>query len=451
VGFAGHTPMFYSKLLVTVNGLVIAIAYFAALAWGGNEHWALALISMAALSALTIRIIAEAGHQFAKIKWEWCYLPAILFLAYALLGIIIRNPDPASKGLWFLGSVESYSTTVYFLLFLSCAAILFLTVSGFQTRRQVKVLVVCILVLGTFQAVYGLIQYLGDYDFIWQFKRGNYFPLASGTFINRNHYALLVNLCLCTGIGFLHYQGHRLLAGFRFSWRDALSAPGSAKLLWLLFWLILMGTGVIFSMSRMGILAMMAGLSAMLLASMATISGRKATLIGLLVIIAIVGLAAYIGVDEILARYEGLSTEQKASQNRLTLWRDGWEMTEKHLLFGQGLGTFQWTFPAYETADLDRPARYAHNDYLQMLAEMGVVGLGLLLWFFAAVWRAAVQNLRHDEDPLVKGIGLGTIGALTVLGLQEITDFGLYIPGVAVTAALIVGLNLRARMPTLTK
>jgi hypothetical protein len=67
--------MFYSKLLVTVNGLVIAIAYFAALAWGGNEHWAIALISMAALSALTIRIIAEAGHQFAKIKWEWCYLP----------------------------------------------------------------------------------------------------------------------------------------------------------------------------------------------------------------------------------------------------------------------------------------------------------------------------------------------------------------------------------------
>jgi O-antigen ligase len=119
-------------------------------------------------------------------------------------------------------------------------------------------------------------------------------------------------------------------------------------------------------------------------------------------------------------------------------------MIQKQPLLGQGLGTFQWTFPAYESVQADIPAKYAHSDYVQALAEVGIVGLLLLLWAFGAAWRTAIRNLFHADDPLVRGIGLGTIGALTAIALQEITDFGLYMPGVAVLAAVIVGLNLRA-------
>lgn len=57
----------------------------------------------------------------------------------------------------------------------------------------------------------------------------------------------------------------------------------------------------------------------------------------------------------------------------------------------------------------------------------------------------AYQNLKNAGDPLIRGVGLGTIGILTAVAVQEITDFGLYIPGVAVLVALLVGLNLRAR------
>jgi O-antigen ligase len=129
------------------------------------------------------------------------------------------------------------------------------------------------------------------------------------------------------------------------------------------------------------------------------------------------------------------------------MWQDAWKMIQKQPVFGQGLGTFRWTYPAYESTEPDTPADYAHSDYIQVLAETGVVGLCLLLWAFGAAWRVAIKNLRHAQDPLVRGIGLGTIGALTAIALQEITDFGLYMPGVAVTAAVLVGLNLRARGP----
>jgi O-antigen ligase len=426
-------------LISIADVFVLAAGYFAVLAWGGNELWAIALIAIVALGAFGVRLLAEFTRERIHLRWNWIYAPLLLFLALNLVAIVGGRAGISS------GSVEAHTTTTYLLLALSCAAIVFLAGDGLKSRSHVKWFVIGIIALGAFEAVYGLIQYLGDYDYIWQYKRGISTPQASGTLINRNHYALLLNICICTGIGYLYYNAHRLVEGFRFSWRAALSSPGSPKLLWMLFWMILMGVSVIFSMSRMGIAAMAAGLGAILIASSAVRAGSKAATVGLLLMIAVLGFAVYIGVDAVLVRYESLALEPSADQDRVALWRDAWKMVQENPWFGQGLGTFQWTYPAYETVNPDKPARYAHNDYLQILIETGIVGLGLLLWFFVAVWRVAIRNLKNDRDPLVRGIGLGTIGALTAIALQEITDFGLYIPGVAVVAALIVGLNLRAQ------
>ncbi|MBN1567885.1 MAG: O-antigen ligase family protein [Acidobacteria bacterium] len=206
-----------------------------------------------------------------------------------------------------------------------------------------------------------------------------------------------------------------------------------------------MGLAIFFSMSRMGIAALVGSIGIIVICVKAAGSGRRIATMGILFVLVIFAAAAYVGIDEIVARYEDLSQEREANSDRVAMWRDAWKMIRENAWFGQGLGMFQWTYQAYETVNPDKPARYAHNDYLQILIETGIVGLGLLLWFFVAVWRVAVKNLRDSHDPLVKGIGLATIGALTAIALQEITDFGLYIPGVAVVASLIVGLNLRAR------
>jgi O-antigen ligase len=229
------------------------------------------------------------------------------------------------------------------------------------------------------------------------------------------------------------------------SLRLILGAPHTGVLAWTVFWIALMGTAVVFSMSRMGIAALFCSVSAMTIMAKAAQSRMRATVIILILVFAILGMAVYVGVDEIFARFENLSESRESDVGRIALWQDAWKMIQAQPWYGTGLGTFQWTYPAYETVDPDTPARYAHNDYLQILAETGPIGLALMLWFFVALWQTAVKNLRDDKDPLVKGIGLGSIGVLSALALQEITDFGLYIPGVAVLAALLAGLNLRAR------
>lgn len=358
--------------------------------------------------------------------------PLILFLAYVFLQ-------------WRFCSVEPRSTGLYLILAFACVAVVFLGAYGSGSRAGARSLVIAILVLGAFEAVYGLIQYLGGYEYIWNYRRTSGLGVATGTLINRNHYALLMNMCIATAIGYLYYRTERLLQGEKFSFRDFIQLPGSGNLLWILLWIMIMGLALVFSMSRMGIAALFGSAAGMILATKAAFSKKRVRVIALMMVLGIVGLAVYTGVDEVLARFEETSGQWQSERDRLALWRDAWPLVEQRPFLGSGLGTFQWTYPSYESVQPDIPARYAHNDYLQALSELGIIGLCLVVWVYGAIWRIAYRNFRNSPDPLVRGIGLGSMGALGAIALQEITDFGLYIPGVSLTAALLVGLNLRLR------
>jgi O-antigen ligase len=427
--------------MAIIEFMMVGIVFFAAFAWGANAAWAMGFTAMITLTLATIWLIASIWRHKFRMYCASVFIPLFLFLVYVgcqwMIGASSRAGIP--------NTVDRHSTMVYFLLTLSYVAIIFVVGNGARSRSYLKWLVVSVVVLGAVESIYGLIQYLGNYNYIWLVQRTTFENTATGTLINRNHYALLMNVCICVSLGYLYYRTMRVARGTGLSLRRLLSAPGFAKIAWLVIWIVLMAIALIFSTSRMGIAAMILSMGAMLVAARAaTRHKRRATAVAVMLILAILGLAIYIGVDTLFERYENISRERSADTDRIALWRDAWKLVAKYPLFGQGLGTFRWTYPAYESVQPDIPAQYAHNDYLQAVAEVGVTGLILLLWAYGAVWRTAIRNLRDSADPLVRGIGIAAIGALTAIALQEITDFGLYIPGVAAAAAFLVGLNIRA-------
>jgi len=403
---------------------VVGLMFFAPLAWGSNENWAMGLISAGGIGLLALRLMVDAWKREVRIPRAWIYAPLLLFLAFSALQ----------------HSVENNSTTKYLLLAASYVSIVLLVHMGFRSRFEVKLLIISIFILGVFEGLYGLVQYFGQSDYIWDFRKTAILGVASGTLINRNHYALLMNLCICAGFGFLFYISLQLLRGQPLSLRMLLTDRGIDKLGWIFLLLTMMGLALIFSMSRMGIAAMFFSLGTMMVAGQAA-RRKRASALALALFVATCGIAAYAGLDLVLARFERTNLDT----DRLPLWEDAWKMIRQHPVTGQGLGTFQWTYPAYETVDPDSPALYAHNDYLQALAEVGIIGLVLLLAALVLAYRTALGNLFRSEDSLARGIGMGTLGALTAIALQETTDFGLYIPGVAILAAVLVGLNLRAK------
>jgi O-antigen ligase len=428
---------------------VIAILYFAALAFGSRDAWAMALITLATIVVLGVRLFYDSWQDKVKFVRFWEFIPFVLLLIYVglqrLHTIAGLQSGPASRP----HTLASYSTTLYLGLAFSYVCIMLLTANGFRSRTRMKLLVFCILLLGAFEAVYGLFQYLGDYDLIWGVSIFSHSGVAHGTIANRNHYALLLNISICCGVGFLYYRSVSLLRGQNLTIRQVIGAPGSAKLVWIFLWLALIGLALIFSMSRMGILAMLGGIGTMVIAGKLSEMTKRSSTLGIFLLFAIIGLALYTGLDAVMARYETMTQSGYFEKDRGPIWRDTWTMVQGHLVFGQGLGAFQWIFPAYEQMEPDVPAKWAHNDYLQALAEVGIVGLLLLAWAFVACWRTAVRNLVRSDDPLVRGIGLATLGALVATALQEITDYSLCTPGVAVLLAILVGLNFRASIARL--
>jgi O-antigen ligase len=422
----------------------IGIFLFAALSWGANEPWAMALISFAAILLFAVKLICDVLHGEIPLVRLWSFFPLILFIIYGVFQSLNPIPTLGAKTSLIPYTIEQYSTIHYLILAISYLCLILLVASGFKSRTSIKMLMYSVIILGIFEALYGLVQYLGDYRLIWNYPVTG--AIAQGTLINRNHYALLLNLCICCGIGFLYYRSIQILKGQDLTLRRILSLPGSAQLAWFLIWPTLMGIALVFSMSRMGILALFGSVAVMIIVGKSTTGTRRTAVIGITLISLILGLAVYAGIDAVLARYESMTQAIALEQDRIPIWRDSWRMIKEHLISGQGLGTFQWAFPAYETLEPDIPAKYAHNDYLQALAEVGIIGLLLLIWTFVIFWRTAVRNLKKSRDPLARAIGLTLIGALTATALQEITDFSLYIPATATLFSVLAGLNFRAEI-----
>ena len=422
--------------------LVVAILLFAPLAWGSNEPWAMAVIAGASLVGLAGRLLWDCWHQGISLHNRHVLIPMAAFLGFVGLQYFSQRSALGAPTAGIPHTVDPNSTLTYFLLTLGYFALVVLVSHSFRSRAQVKRLVLVVMALGVFQAVYGLVQYLGGVNYIWSYPVTS--EMARGTFINRNHYALFLNLTLCSGIGYLFYRSLRLLFGEDLTVRRVIAAPRSAKLAWILLWLAIIGLALIMSMSRMGIVAMFGAIGMIATAGKSSEKGKRIAVLGFLLLFAIVGLALYAGIDAVLERYEKIPEAVYLERDRIPLWRDAWQLIQQSPIVGQGLGTFQWTFQAFEKQEPDIPAIYTHSDYLQALAEVGWAGVLLIAWAFVACWRSAAHNYVRAEDPMVRGIGLATMGMLTATALQEITDFSLYIPGVAVLFAVLIGLNLRA-------
>jgi O-antigen ligase len=421
--------------------LIAGIVLFAIMARGANRPWAIALFSALAILTLAGVLIRDIWRGRLRLRTGWVFLPLLAFLALIGAQYSRSHTDLDSPPGFLPYTVEPYATALYILVALGCFAVFFCVVHGFRSRNHVSRLVIAIIVLGVFEALYGLVQWLGGFHYIWGTPAGDNF--AHGTMPNHNHYALLLNIAISVGVGCLYRRTIEVLRGQKVTLRAILAMPDSPKLVWILVWLAIMGLGVFASASRTGIVAMFLCIGFMMVAVWLAEGKKHAAAPVLSVALAIAGLGLYAGIDAVLERYAELAQPGHLETSRLSIWRDAWPMIWETPWFGKGLGSFQWTFRAYETLEPDIPAVYAHNDYLQIVAETGIAGLCLVIWAFAACWRTAKRNLLNP-DPMVRGIGLALIGALSAAAIQEITDFSLYIPGIAALFFLLIGLNERA-------
>ena len=285
---------------------------------------------------------------------------------------------------------------------------------------------------GAFQALYGILVLASGYDRIWGVPKTAYLESATGTFINRNHYAAYLALALASGAGLLLSR----LAGDprRNAGRPGLarwSEGPAARTILVAVAVALVAAGLLVSFSRAGITVGLLALSATLLASdVPRRRGARLALLASTLTIAAVPLLS-LGAGPLAARFASAERDFFGSGGRATVWSDTVRLAAAHPVIGSGLGTFAEAYPPFRSPEVRAHYTHAHNDWLQAVAEGGLVGSLLLLAIVAPVARRWPEAVVGRGGPLVAGFASG----LAAFAAHAILDFPARIP--AVTAAAL--------------
>jgi O-antigen ligase len=110
---------------------------------------------------------------------------------------------------------------------------------------------------------------------------------------------------------------------------------------------------------------------------------------------------------------------------------------------GVGLGAFQTAFPIYSRSDGSLLVSQAHNDYLQVVADAGLVGGALAVWFIVVVIVSIARGLR-SRDAMTRGLALGAGTGIVAMMVHSAFDFNLQIPSNALMFLMLVVIADRA-------
>ena len=321
-------------------------------------------------------------------------------------------------------------------------------------KRFVRFLLLGVLVSGLLVASVGVLQqFTWNGKILWFFipydwptaQLGVQPPRASGPFINPDHFANYLGLLAplaCVGVfapGMLvstaHRKAFRVFCGVT---------------------LCLLGMGILLSLSRSVWLATslsLGGVVWMLLSppgkqSPLLLKGagkvmRLAVLGGVLFVVLLLFLVGPAGRNQIDVRLEETVSQGGGLEERVWVWKDVVRMIQDFPLVGVGLGGWSEVFPRYQPPPwTPHFYREAHNDYLELGAETGILGVGLLLWFFYQVGRHIFRSwpgLSGYVFPIV----IGTLAGLGVMAFHSGVDFSLQIPANAVLFTILLAVTLR--------
>jgi len=269
----------------------------------------------------------------------------------------------------FTISMDHYQTVSHFLLLITYLAAFFLTLFLCRDYNAKKRLVFALVSLGAFEALYGLIQYLTGWQQIFTYTKKYYLEEATGTYINRNHFAGFLEMIIPLAVALaLRYADLLFKAAPRgmTAHRKVVSRAEFSSLVFWLFLAILLFAALFLSRSRMGIFSALVSLVALLvLAGTASSRTRTKMTIVALFFLGVVGLLVWIGTDPVMSRFETLGQEYSLSgQNRISIWRDTLGLIRHHPFVGTGLGSFSVVYPSVQTTFLTLLVEHAHCDYL---------------------------------------------------------------------------------------
>ncbi len=321
----------------------------------------------------------------------------------------------------------------------------FLIIKTVTTRKQIRRIYILLIGMGFFEAFYGIFQLYRDKPQILFYEKIFNLDKVTGTFINQNHLAGYLEMIIPLALGLI-IANIDLVSFAGKSIRDKfihITEKGFVANLILLIAVFVMMIGVSLSRSRSGFFLVIltfflfAALSAYYFGSL---RHAKSTIKRFLQItfICITIFFIYFGLGSTIDRF---SEENVVQDGRLQYWDNTIKIIGDFPLFGSGIGTFAFIYPAYEQEWIHAILIHTHNDYLEYFSELGIFGFLMLAGGLFFLIKRTFFVWKRRRNPELKGLALGGMVSLIVIAVHSITDFNLHIPANMLLFTVILSLN----------
>jgi O-antigen ligase len=439
---------------------------YAVLAYGAVHTWSYLPLGLL-LACLSLVLLAKGSYILyvngsAAVNW---LRPPLWggFLAAVVLALLQTVPLPR----WLVGLISpmavqiralgnGYGLASYFPLSLNPGAgmleflklwpaltLFFILLYSVQSPKQIQRLAELILALALFEVLFGFWHFHDR--LIWGWKNPYGSPRLCGTFINTNHLAGYLSIAILLGFGLFLAQKRgtisqvkdNLPARSRLShWsRPEHLEPQFRHGLFIVI-LIFLTVGLCFTGSRGGIVSLLVGFTMMGLLMVGQRWQKGYLWLMILLPIIAGAYSLWIGGAPFLSRLLDLSNNHRyqASLGALSIFRE-------FPVMGSGIGTFGTLFYRFEPAQFRGEwFNYAHNEWLQVLAESGILGFLLLIILWLIFFIRLVKQWQRSQGLMARGLGLGCLAALAAGAFQALGEFPFRIPGFSLTYAAIAAI-----------
>lgn len=414
---------------------VFLTVFFSIVFYGSAEIWFESLI----FSAIFIFSgIAIWQGSFAKINAEIkiLLLPLGILAAYSFLqgfSTLLIQFEFIENSFLF---PYSYDLTASFRSgFKILAFVCFIGLVAESLRRNFPFTMWSLLAAGNFFAVFGIARFLLQTKFPESFQ---YFFLPQlipnegfGTFLNQNHFALLMLMTFGLNIGFCWFG--------KFDKR---------KRIFLLLVSLISFSAIVLTASRGGIISSFVVVGFLIFFS-STHFGKsfseterfdrffpvvKNLLIFVFISIILITGVILIGQDRVLHRFDEVSHEVTKIEGlqtfqRIDAWQAGMGIARENWLYGIGLGGYQYAVSQFINISGYITPKQAHNDYLEFINSGGLIFVTIAAWFLYGFFSIVRKRFDEPENNFDKTARIGAICGIAGIALHSFFDFGLQFTG----------------------
>jgi O-antigen ligase len=381
---------------------VVSLLLFAPLAFGAVQPWSTFVLEVGAALLFALWVARQPASAVVQFTSNPLFPPMLVFAALIVLQLATG------------ASAYRYHTFSSGLLYCDYGLLCFLVVQCLRRTTQIKTLAFLFSGYGFVLAMFALVQSITSNGKLYWLRTPHFGGWIYGPYVNHNHYAGLMEMLV--PIPLVFFLTHRARGS-----RKAMAALAAG----------VMASTIFLSGSRGGMAAFMVQMAVLAVVLLKQRTARRSSVGLSFFLLIVIGLLIWLGGTELTKRVASIDAEARQEVSggmRMAIDHDGLKMYARRPVLGWGLGVFPDVYPRYRSFYTNFFVNEAHNDYLQLLVEMGTLGFATMIWFIVLLYRSAIKKLGNWTEDVNGTVALATMLGCTGILVHSFVDFNLQIP-----------------------